>query len=574
MSTLSVFEILPPHVVRKIVGHVSGYSRLSYKGVKKGSDNYHRLQMPLLWVCQNFRAVVLSNFAHTCTMGIRQYARYIRPMWFSPPQAIDQPDNSTFHLAKELIIELDMWSVCTDEGLEYLLRVAFKDYAFPLVRSVKFLFDEFQEGEDLSAIPPNASANAAAFVKRILQTAPKASEIEMVTGVLSDDSYDDLQRHLSDLLAQLFQLATRVRHFSEGSDIIVNWQMGLVRNLVHLSYEVDVDGVNFVQLARQCAPTLQRLAMESTQNVDIIGLIRDNNGDYMEYPQLLMLEHSLWMDSEPLQLPVFSGASPFPRLKYLSFKTHYPFGDDTPFRGNTGTLETLSFTLDHPTLATLDRHRVFTPTSHPMLRYVDTCILDNDEPEHITTMTDLLSFALRIGPLAPMRKIDDLESDIPEWIGMLPLFGMFDSIQVLELPNTRLTLWDSITLVKSLPLLSDFHTSTPCLGEMPAGINLARLPAHVVINHTLIGTNSPQPPTFVATRGRRFRFWNIVEMRREELVEAVHCVLLMALLCPNFDYAAPPSDIHQIFMDKLVEIIHTDGYQQYSTRLQRLLFTS
>ncbi|KAJ1891286.1 hypothetical protein LPJ71_007719, partial [Coemansia sp. S17] len=271
--------------------------------------------MPLLWVCHNFRAVVLSNFGHTCTMGIRQHACYIRPMWCSRPQVTDQSDNSPFHLAKELVIELDMWSVCTDEGLESLSRVALGDGAFPMVRSVKFLFDEFQEGEDLLTIPPNAPANAAALVKRILLMAPMASEIEMVTDVLSDESSDDFPAQLSDLLAQLLQLATRVRCFSEGSHITINRQTALVRNLVHLSYEVDRDGINFVQLARQCAPTLQSLSMSSIRYSDIVDLIQDSNGDFMVYPQLLLLEHSVYAGFELSEMPVNRGATPFPHLK-------------------------------------------------------------------------------------------------------------------------------------------------------------------------------------------------------------------------------------------------------------------
>ncbi|KAJ2037797.1 hypothetical protein IW146_007306 [Coemansia sp. RSA 922] len=497
-------------------------------------------------------------------MGIRQYAYYIRPMWCSRPHVTDQPDSSPFHLAKELVIELDMWSVCTDEGLESLSRVALGDGAFPMVRSVKFLFDEFQEGEDLLTVPPNAPANAVAFAKRILQMAPKASEIEMVTDVLSDessnDSSDDFPVHFSDLLAQLLQLATRVRCFSEGSHITINRQTALVRNLVYLSYEVDRDGINFVQLARQCAPTLQSLSMSSIRYSDIVDLIQDCNGDFMVYPQLLLLEHSVYAGFELSEMPVNRGATPFPRLKRLIFQASYPFGDDTPFRGNAGTLETLSFILDHQTLAILDRHRVFTPTSHPKLRYVDTSLSDGDQPEHASTSTNLLRLALRIGPFAQVRKIDDLKNDDPAWMCMLQLIGTMNSIQILVLPKIRLALWDAITLVKALPVLSDLHTSTPCLGSIPAGIDLALLPDHVILKYVPIG--------------KRFRCWRIVEVMSEGFVDAVHCVLLMALLCPNFDYVAPPGVNHQLFMAKLDEIMHTDGYKQYSTRLQRLLFTS
>ncbi|KAJ2832878.1 hypothetical protein GGI24_001054 [Coemansia furcata] len=300
--------------------------------------------------------------------------------------------------------------------------------------------------------------------------------------------------------------------------------------------------------------------MGCTRNGCIIDIIRDKDSGYVEYPQLLSLEHSVWADSEPLEPPTFSGATPFPRLKCLLFKTDYPFGDDTPFRGNAGSLESLSLTLDHLSLSTLQSLKVFTPTSHPMLQCVDISLSDNVEPAHLTTMTDLARFSLSIGPGAPVRKIDDLENDELAWPQIIPLFGTYDSIQVLVLAKMRPTLWDTITLIRSLPLLSDLHTRMPNLREMPAGVNLIQLPAYVILHYP--------------TMGKRFRFWNIVQYRREISNETVHCVFLLALICPNFDYATPPSNMCQWFMDKMKAIINTDGYKQYATRLQRLLLAN
>ncbi|KAJ2484915.1 hypothetical protein IWW37_006077, partial [Coemansia sp. RSA 2050] len=352
-------------------------------------------------------------------------------MWSSPTQDIGQPDRSIFHLAKELVIELDMWSMCTDSTLEFLSREIYEDGAFPLVRSVKFVFDDFDADEDILAFLPSAQANAKAFVQRIHRMAPRASEVEMVTDVYSYN----FQAYLSDLLAQLYHLATRVRHISGGSDIVHTHQMSLVCNLVHLSYEVgDGGGEVFVHLAQQSASTLQSLSMDSSHYEDIIGLIRNGNGDYVQYPQLLLLEHLVDSDTQPENLPVFSGAIPFPRLKSLSFRSRYPFGDDVSFRGNAATLQKLSLTLDHSIWGILHRHRVFTQASHPMLRYVDIYLDEEDEPGHSTNdWADLLRLSLSIGPCAPMRRIDYFKSEDTKWIHMLPTLGTHQNIQILEL---------------------------------------------------------------------------------------------------------------------------------------------
>ncbi|KAJ2840428.1 hypothetical protein FBU31_000424 [Coemansia sp. 'formosensis'] len=484
----------------------------------------------------------------------------IRPTWLSPSQAIDHPNNSTFHLAKEIVIELDMWDVCTGVALESLPRTTYKDGLFPHVRVIKLIFDCFCESGDMSALPPDAQTNAVSFVRRIRQMAPSASKIEMETDVMFGASSDELQMRLSSLLAQLFRLATRVKHFSYERGITHDRQMELVCNLVHLNCDIRGDGISYMRLARQCALTLQSLAMGCTQNGSIIDLIQDSNNDYVEYPQLLSLKHSVWKRSTPLELPIFSGTIPFPCLKRLLFKTDYPFGDNTPFRGNAGSLELLSLTLDHLTLSTLQRFKVFTPTSHPMLQCVDITLSDNVEPAHLTTMTDLARFSLSIGPGAPVRKIDDFENDEIAWPQILPLLGTYNSIQVLVLAKLPPTLWDTITLIRSLPLLSELHTQMLKLGEMPVDVNLAQLPAYVILHYPAMG--------------KRFRFWNIVEYTREISNETVHCVLLLALICPNFDYATLQNYNYHWFTVKMKAIMLTDVYKQYATRLQRLLLAS
>ncbi|KAJ2701793.1 hypothetical protein H4218_001177 [Coemansia sp. IMI 209128] len=578
MPALSIFQVLPPHIVRAIVNYVSGSSRVFYYDVRKGTDSFYQLQKPLLRVCHNFQAAVLSNFGRVFTMGIRQHAQYTLPMWDSPPLDIDQPDSSLFHLAKELVVYLDIWSLCADSKSEFMIPDIYRDDAFPHVRLVKFEIDDFDPDEAFQILSSDALANAETNVQRILRMAPRVSEVEMVTDISSGDLPDNSQAQFSDLLARLFQLATRVRHFSVVSGIILNQQMCLVRNLVHLSYEItDGGSINFVHLARQCAPTLQSLSMETSQYDDIIGLVRDSNGNCVQYPRLLLLEHLVDADIEPEDLVVDSGAIPFPRLKSLIFRRCYPFGDDTPFRGNAATLEGLSLTLNHLSVETFRRHQLFTSASHPALRYVDIRIDDFEELGHDIDWANLLEFSLGVGPCAPMRKIDYLHYKDPTWIQVFPSFDTHQNIQVLELPKFCLALHDSIRLVKSLPLLSDLHALAPCLGEELAGVDLDQLAAYFATKQLPAGLGSLLPhdifTSVSGSWGGQFRFWRIVNVSREKLVEAVHCMLLLALLCPNFDYAAPPRDRHQSFMDTLEEAIDTDSFRPYAIRLRRLLFT-
>ncbi|KAJ2784934.1 hypothetical protein GGI18_003387 [Coemansia linderi] len=142
----------------------------------------------------------------------------------------------------------------------------------------------------------------------------------------------------------------------------------------------------------------------------------------------------------------FHGAVPFPNLRRLICGIHYPFGDDLAlFQGNATTLEVLQLTLTRELAAALLRQRVFTPTSHPklqcaMVRPIPGMIPVNyaDDPETIQLMLD-------IAPNAAVRRICNWNFNqlAPP---VLSLFGKHVCLQVLDLPDLRLSIWDAMTL--------------------------------------------------------------------------------------------------------------------------------
>ncbi|KAJ2259361.1 hypothetical protein GGI01_003705 [Coemansia sp. RSA 376] len=100
---------------------------------------------------------------------------------------------------------------------------------------------------------------------------------------------------------------------------------------------------------------------------------------------------------------------------------------------------------------------------------------------------------LDIAPGAAVRGISNwyLDQAPPP---VLSLLNRHASIQVLALPALRLSLWDAMTLIQSLPLLSDLHAQAPTLDPMPAGVTKRILVNYVCSNYS---------PT-----GKRFRCWH------------------------------------------------------------------
>ncbi|KAJ2768437.1 hypothetical protein GGI18_005595, partial [Coemansia linderi] len=67
---LSPLQLLPLHVVKLIVDHVVGSSRLVYDGVHANSRQYRELLKPLLLVSHNFREIALRYYWKTFEVNL------------------------------------------------------------------------------------------------------------------------------------------------------------------------------------------------------------------------------------------------------------------------------------------------------------------------------------------------------------------------------------------------------------------------------------------------------------------------------------------------------------------------
>ncbi|KAJ2062673.1 hypothetical protein GGI17_002281 [Coemansia sp. S146] len=217
----------------------------------------------------------------------------------------------------------------------------------------------------------------------------------------------------------------------------------------------------------------------------------------------------------------------------------------------------IGITLDRALVDMIRSYDVFTPGRHPKLQNVKTELVDGLVPGYFATVADYMQLALSIAPHAPTRMID--VDDKAGIIGAPEIMRISDltSIQVLSLPRSHLKLWEAVVLVRSLPLLSDLYTSYPKLGPIPAGVTLADLPDYAISKFAPVDN--------------RFRCWHLDDDEIEVSKEVVHCVILLALVCPNFDYAALAKNKREEYM-KLLSATIANEYQQYAPRLQRFLF--
>ncbi|KAJ2749192.1 hypothetical protein GGI19_005783, partial [Coemansia pectinata] len=243
-------------------------------------------------------------------------------------------------------------------------------------------------------------------------------------------------------------------------------------------------------------------------------------------------------------------------LRRLDCGGGYPFGTDLIlFRGNAATLKILQLTLTHDLALALLRRNVFTPASHPKLKCVMLMLHSSMRSANYTDNPEIIQLIMDFGPGAAIKRISQWFIDQAP-LPVFSLFGKHDNLQVLALPDMRLSLWDSMTLIKSLPLLLDLHSKAPTLDPMPAGITKRGLVKYVCSNYSPIGT--------------RFRGWHI-EDGYVGNVDGVKPFLLLALACPNFDYVAVFHFTREAFSELLEKTIDTATYKKYAPRLRRLL---
>ncbi|KAJ2831455.1 hypothetical protein FBU31_002270, partial [Coemansia sp. 'formosensis'] len=418
---------------------------------------------------------------------------------------------------------MDVESVVTGSLLRQLSRASYGEGIFPQVRRIVFAINRTNYVVDESSRHPDVvHALIVEFVQHIRRMAPATSNVWTMIQFDLEDATPLFKKYSGDLVTQLHQIGTQVKHNTIEPSVFDSSQVTSIRNLVHLDYRSESSCKHLTLLVRRNAPTLQYLRIELPDFMDITELIRDDNGTYVDYPCLHTLEHRV-MDDPPDPLPVFEGVTPFPNIRHLIFKTEYPFGDDTPFRGNAATLECLALMLDTLTLEVLDACKMFTPTSHPKLRQVETKFDIANIPGRPDIAAAMMRFALGIAPHASMRWVEDQYNLINDRNFLLNSFSLelarfssYTSIQVLSLHRTPVQPWDVISLVKSLPLLSDLRTLAPILGYTPTDTTLDTLPDYVRSKY--------------APMGVRFRCWRLDCKNHCESEENVQCVLPLALV--------------------------------------------
>ncbi|KAJ2059142.1 hypothetical protein GGI17_004597 [Coemansia sp. S146] len=309
MSSLSLFQLLLRRAAETVVKHVADGGRPLLGDIKRDSEEHAKLLIPLLKVL------------------------VIRSTWPKCLQDVEYPTNL---LAEELVIQLKPWMVFTGDALDRLSSEPCSGCSFPLARSLTLNFIFRTSQEDFDVKTPMVKANA--FLDRLLQMAPVASEITLEGGSLSSNFSAATKPQVANLVTHLYRQYNHITHCVHFSAEFTGPQLSAIKNLVHFNYTAGMDSEQALQLARHSALTLQSLVITFDKPLYDKGSVNPLNGC-----------------GNKNRLPVFVGATPFPGLSRLCLDIDYPFGDDTLFRGSGDILECASLQLDFRAYKTTNR---------------------------------------------------------------------------------------------------------------------------------------------------------------------------------------------------------------------------
>ncbi|KAJ2840497.1 hypothetical protein FBU31_000362 [Coemansia sp. 'formosensis'] len=569
MRVLSLIQLLPAPIIELIVDYVADHrpnasSRIpahprTHLATRCAQSEEHLArQVPLLWVCSNFRAVVLANFCKKCTIrfiGSHPNKHAVtRNTWPGRFKNLNLP---VHFLAKELTMEVSLRDIYFGHALGMLVLCYNAGRVFPKVRSLDFQFTLIYSDFDIAAHSWRILKNIASFARYIGQIVPAIRKVSVSLAYSSDGVPRTPVPFFGDLVSQLYRLAIEVEYCRDCMSMPIELHPELVHNLTSMDCHSDTNIEPFLALARLNAPTIHSLAI-MTRSVDgISGLVRHpNGGGYVQYACLCRLRLVLRIHVAVSRRSVFADALPFPVLRRLEILCNYPFGDDTLFRGNGRTLEYLHIYLDDLMVSVLNRHRVFTPVSHHKLRRIKVHHGNDTKPSALTTTSDYLRFVLNIAGNASICSFYSIAGSLGQDADTFK-FDAYQHIRVLDMPKVRMTLLYTLDLVKSLPVLLVLYTLSPTLGQMPPGITQDKLPKYVAEKYRSIG--------------KEFRCWGFTNALGSDVRRIAMCVLLSGIACPNLRYVAMLQASRSPFRSEICSLLRRKAFKNHVTRWEHML---
>ncbi|KAJ2162444.1 hypothetical protein GGF46_000685 [Coemansia sp. RSA 552] len=446
---MGLFQVLPPPIIDSVVRYLL---RLPHKAqllssftVATSNDEVKELYR----TCRAWRHVALTIMFARCQVVLGYNTSFTFNINESNPRIVNCLGSHLASYVKTISMTIDYLSIVNGPVLSYLEHI-YPAVCFPNANSLTVdICIRGARTDNMAPLQPGLAEKIHACIRKMIP-AVKSSRVCII------------DKHSTSLVVYPEQLRALVQGLAQAQRSCL-WLNGSCRQPIleccvstrELTTLSCVWNENYAYIARILyanAGPLVNLYLAYACFTDFVRLVVDEQGNPVVYPRLTTLLLSDQNAGDQERPPKLAGKAPFPQLRKLQSLIKYPFADDTLFRDNSGSLESLYLMADHKILRMLNGHGVFAKGRLRSLRKltVADCIDEIDDVDPITN-TYMGVIGSVLDNLYELRAID---TDISGAL-TASLFKkvQYQNLQVLSLYCSYLSLSEVVHLLQVLPSL-------------------------------------------------------------------------------------------------------------------------
>ncbi|KAJ2113146.1 hypothetical protein IW146_004085 [Coemansia sp. RSA 922] len=549
---------IPSDITNLILTYLEERQRLT--GLNLSLQAFHRrVYAPLLSLNREWRTAVLRRLASECVFTADYPISSSRAIYSYAPELFAPEDYPMGALVRTVTLRLNFEGIadgdvpqlltspeCPINGFSYATNLNVEIFSSGVI------IEDHDEKQVLGYVNDTVST-----IRRVL---PMARNISVADNMLYPIIGNKLSAALGYLIQQLLCGSTKSSIcYSSYVDDTAKYS-GLT-SLTHIDYEVIGYSKKHMQIIHQNALSLQELSIDYKGLGQIFKLVADNSGTLITYPRLRCLKLSSVDGLAPSSYPVFEDHMPFPRLIHVDLMVDYPFGDDTLFRGNANSLESLRMVADGRVERLLKKYDVFSGNKYKWLKSVR---FENPFKSYVTGINMSSKAFMEI--LSQFPSLEKFEasglSEMPTLLTQLPFLPNLRLIRVLDLGTVPLSLSNLITLLQTMTRLCVLS----CSGSLSIGG----------------GPNAELGPDLDALREEHYPFarqlkvlslWKYGggDFTDLGINNLTYFLASFAVICPSF-YPTPMDPKLAVRFNKSLRLLIDDNmFAKYSKDLRRLL---
>ncbi|KAJ2278387.1 hypothetical protein J3F81_000501 [Coemansia sp. RSA 371] len=389
MPVYSVAQTLPMHVIEDIMQYASleHIAALPLKELPLRPKKQAKL-LPLMSVCQSWRAVAGSMFYHTALLKLKE----VEPYEFSSERHLTLGhviEIGAQLLVKELYVHVYVPNFCvnwdsmdtSDESTAQTLATMVSDCGdLPTVRSLKLILtsDDGNYRQRFNTVdkPEHDKdiilKNIQTFGEHLKQHAPNAWKVDVFSNYFhSRMNLNHQEDFVVDNVSQLVSANVghiSLKHVKIAKPMVVKLSENTLRSLT-IAYHKGTQ--KHIDIVRNNSSTLETLCVDHITTHSMLKMTWGKTGGYhtLVYPRLkhLIINSCVGQRNLSYRQPL---VNPFPKLQTLICRGYFPFSSPIVLMEGRAHIRHLDITLDTALLQMYADSKVFEKGSFETLQFV------------------------------------------------------------------------------------------------------------------------------------------------------------------------------------------------------------